>query len=231
MADQEKHLLVGCSFTDPAWQTVTPWSVEYAKTHHSFIVAKAGMGIKGIATEAMYYLRDLSDISTVVIILPTLWRVDIEMDMETYLCNSMVDLLEADNDGWRKHRAAKRKWLTNGGPNSDTKTEQGAIFEFVYKHQGFLVLAKEHFRALKILINHCKERKLKYHMSAIQDPLDQLCGLDYIADDIKDILFDVEYDQWFRFDDQFIDGFLGHQNHPSTKEHQLLCKHVIRNTA
>jgi hypothetical protein len=93
----KKHLLIGCSFTDPMWQSAIPWSVEYAKTHPSYIVAKAAMGIKGICTEAMYYIKDI-EISKIIIILPTLWRIDIEVDEETYLCNSMVDLLYADQN-------------------------------------------------------------------------------------------------------------------------------------
>ena len=56
----KKHLLVGCSFTDPTWQDAILWSVEYAKTHPSYIAAKAGMGIKGICTEAMYYMPHFS---------------------------------------------------------------------------------------------------------------------------------------------------------------------------
>ena len=91
----KKHLLVGCSFTDPTWQSAIPWSVEYAKKHPSYIVAKAGMGIKGICTEAMYYIKDI-EISKMIIILPTLWRMDIEVDEDTYLSNGMVDLLYAD---------------------------------------------------------------------------------------------------------------------------------------
>jgi len=80
------HLLVGCSFTDPAWQSVVPWSIEYAKTHPSYIVAKAGMGIKGICTEALCYLKSI-DVGKVIVVLPTLWRMDIEIDVGTHLCN------------------------------------------------------------------------------------------------------------------------------------------------
>jgi hypothetical protein len=43
-------------------------------------------------------------------------------------------------------------------------------FDFLYKHQGFLVIVKEHFRALKALLNYCKEHKIKYYITAIQDP-------------------------------------------------------------
>ena len=143
------HLLVGCSFTDPTWQTEIPWSIEYSKTYPSYIVAKAGMGIKGICTEAMYYLSTLSNISKMVIVLPTLWRLDIEMDQETYLCNSMVDLIYSDNN-WNIHKSAERKWITSGGLHYNRSTEQAKLFDLLYKHQGFLVIAKEHFRALKL---------------------------------------------------------------------------------
>jgi hypothetical protein len=51
------HLLAGCSFTDPLWQEAVPWSVFYGKKYPSYIVAKAGMGIKGICTETLYYLE------------------------------------------------------------------------------------------------------------------------------------------------------------------------------
>jgi hypothetical protein len=56
MHDSTRYLLSGCSFTDPYWQKAVLWSVEFSKTTLSYIVAKAGMGIKGIATETMYYL-------------------------------------------------------------------------------------------------------------------------------------------------------------------------------
>lgn len=220
------HFLVGCSFTDPRWQTDIPWSVEYSKTHPSYIVAQAGMGIKGICTEAIGYLELLPNISKAIIILPTLWRLDVEVDQETYLCNAMTDLLYANKD-WRKVTPAERKWIISGGLHYDRLTEQAKLFDFLYKHQGFLVMAKEHFRALKVLINYCKERKIQYYISAIQDPLDQLIGIDYIRDDVVKLLDSVEYDHWFKFNNTFIDKFLGHSKHPTTAEHQVLCQHIL----
>jgi hypothetical protein len=221
-----RHLLAGCSFTDPQWQSEIPWSVEYSKTHSAYIVAKAGMGIKGICTETMYYLETLKDVSKLIIILPTLWRLDIEMDQETYVCDSMVDLIQSNADG-KIVTPASRKWITSGGLHYNKDTEHSPMFEFLYKHQGFLVIAKEHFRALKVLLNYCKERKIQYYVSAIQDPMDQLTGIDYISDDIKKLLDDVEYQDWFQFGKHFIDKFLGHSEHPTTKEHQILCRHIL----
>ena len=128
------HLLVGCSFTDFRWQKEIPWSIEYSKTYPSYIVAHAGMGIKGICTEAMYYLSGLSNISKVIIILPTIWRMEIEMDRETYLCNGIVDLVYHHND-YSIVQQANRKWILSGGLHYDKKQEHGKIFEMLYKHQ------------------------------------------------------------------------------------------------
>lgn len=221
-----RHLLVGCSFTDPAWQTEIPWSVEYSKTHPSYIVAKAGMGIKGICTEALYYLKTLDDVSKVIIVLPTMWRLDLEMDVETYLCNSMVDLLIADSTVRIKEHAT-RKWIASGGVNYDKTTEQAKIFDVLYKHQGFLVIAKEHFRALRNLILYCKMQGIKYDISAIQDPLNQLAGLEYIEAEFRDLLSEVDYDRWFKFDGKFIDEFLKHRMHPTTDEHKKLSEYIL----
>lgn len=221
----KKHLLVGCSFTDPQWQSAIPWSIEYAKAHPSYIVAKAGMGIKGICTEAMYYIKDI-EISKMIIILPTLWRMDVEVDEETYLCNAMVDLLYADQT-YQVEIPAKRKWLTSGGLHYKKNQEYSDAFDFLYKHQGFLVMAKEHFRALTGLLNYCKLHNIEYAISTIQDPLDQLTGLDYIRDDICRLLDQVEYNSWIRFDGKFIDQYLGHKEHPSTQEHQDLCNCIL----
>jgi hypothetical protein len=207
MQSNTKHLLIGCSFTDPSWQTAIPWSVEYSKTQPTYIVAKAGMGIKGIVTESLCYLGQLPNISTLIIVLPTLWRLDIEVDQETYLCNAMVDLLHSDSN-WHIVNAAKRKWIISGGLRYERNTEQAQLFDLLYKHQGFLVIAKEHFTALKALLNYCKQCKIQYYISAIQDPMDQLTGLDYIKDDIVTLLDDVEYKNWFRFDNKFIDIIL-----------------------
>jgi hypothetical protein len=222
-----KHLLVGCSFTDPQWQTTTPWSVEYAKTHPSYIVAKAGMGIRGICTEALYFLKKLPEIEKVIIVLPTLWRMDIEVDQETYLCNAMVDLLYGDNAMIVAEKAV-RKWITAGGTHFDKNTEHGKLFDSLYKHQGFLVMAKEHLRSLQMLINYCTMYNIKYNISAIQDPLDQLTGLEYIKADILELLKDVDYSNWFRFDNKFIDKFLKHNQHPSTEEHKILCDYILK---
>jgi hypothetical protein len=219
------HLLVGCSFTDPTWQSVIPWSVEYAKIHPSYIVAKAGMGIKGLCTEALYYIKDL-DVSKVIIILPTMWRMDIEVDEETYLCNGMIDLLYASQT-WEIIVPAKRKWLISGGLHYPKDKEYSGIFDFLYKHQGFLVIAKEHIKALTNLLDYCKLNNIEYAISAIQDPIDQLTGIDYIKDEICMLLDQVEYNSWIRFDGKFIDQYLGHTRHPSTAEHQNLYKCII----
>jgi hypothetical protein len=226
---KDNHLLVGCSFTDPLWQDTIPWSMEYSKTHQSYIVAKVGMGIKGICTEALCYLTTLPKVSKLIIVLPTLWRLDVEMDQETYLCNAMVDLIYADASQ-KIVIPAKRKWVISGGLHYNKNTEQANLFDFLYKHQGLLVIAKEHFRALKALLNYCKEHKIKYYISAIQDPLGQLTGLEYISEDINQLLTEVEYQNWFRFENKFIDKFLGHQEHPTTEEHRILCQHILNET-
>lgn len=222
--NRTKDFLIGCSFTDPTWQSVKPWSVIYGEKQPCYISAKAGMGIKGICTEAVYWLDLIKDeIKTAVIVLPTLWRYDMEVDEETYLCNSMTDLLTCDQNDWRIHSQAVRKWITTGGLHYDKSTEMAPVFDFLYRHQGFLVIAKEHFRALERLIDHCKCHKIDYVISAIQDPLDQLLGLDYIRDRVIELLQRVEYNNWLRFDGHFIDKFLGHSDHPSDSEHEILC--------
>ena len=221
------HLLVGCSFTDPLWQKEIPWSIEYSQVYKSYIVAKVGMGIKGICTEALYYIKELPDISKVIIILPTLWRMDIEVDEETYLCNAMVDLLFDKSI----IKSAHRKWITSGGLNYDKDTEQGKIFSALYKHQGFLVLLKEHVRALKMLIDYCKSNNIEYYISSIKDPLDQFDGLNYIRDELTQLLDEVEYKLWFRFENKFIDKFLKHSRHPSTQEHKIICKYILSETS
>ena len=229
-------LLVGCSYTDPSWQSQIPWSVEYSKTHPSYIVAKAGMGIKGICTEALYWLKELDNIDQVIIMLPTLWRLDIEMDVETYLCNAMVDLLFTDNGEYQISKSAKRKWIVSGGLHYSKTTEQAKIFDLMYKHQGFLVILKEHLRELLMLIDYCKQRNIVYHITAIEDPMNQLVGLDYIRDEIVQLLNEVEFDHWFRFDGKFVNDFLhngeyidGPRQHPTTEEHLILCKYILNN--
>ena len=226
MADT-KDFLVGCSFTDPVWQDVTPWSVLYGRNRASYIVAKAGMGIRGICTEAMYYLDAIDcQIDNMIIILPNLWRMDIEVDIEGHLCNCMVDLVVCDSTGWQIQQPAVRKWIHSGGLHYRKNTEMAPIFDFLYRHQGFLVMAKEHIRALERLLACCRQRKINCCISAIQDPLDQLTGLDYIRPDIQALLRTVDYDNWLKFDGQFIDKFLQHQNHPNDSEHAILCSHI-----
>jgi hypothetical protein len=227
MNSKKKHLLVGCSFTDPTWQSQIPWSIEYSKHFPSYIVAKAGMGIKGICTEALYWLESIrNDVERVIIILPTLWRYDIEVDEEIHLCNSMVDLLVSDTGGWTVIEPARRKWITSGGLHYDKSTAMVPALDFLYRHQGFLVIAKEHFRALERLLDYCKYHKIQFVISAIQDPLDQLVGLDYIRDRVIALLERVEYNSWFKFDNMFIDKFLNHSNHPNNIEHELLCRYI-----
>ena len=221
-------LLVGCSFTDPTWQSAIPWSVQYSSSGPCYISAKAGMGIKGICIEALYRLLELPGVKKIIAVLPNLWRMDIEMDTETYLYNAMVDLLKVDNTVWSIRSPASRKWIISGGLNYDRKTEQAKIFDLLYKHQGFLVLAKEHFRALQNLIDYCKINKIDLYISAIQDPMDQLNNLEYIKSDIKKLLDTVGYNNWFKFDGKFIDSFLGHRRHPTTEEHKILCEYIIR---
>jgi hypothetical protein len=80
-----------------------------------------------------------------------------------------------------------------------------------------------------MLLDYCKLHSIEYVISAIQDPLDQLTGLDYIRNEICKLLDGVEYDSWLRFDGKFIDQYLGHTQHPSTKEHQDLCNYIIGN--
>lgn len=223
-------MLIGCSFTDPVWQTEVPWSIHYSETTPCYIVAKAGMGIKGICTEGLYFLKQQPSIKKVIVLLPTLWRLDIEMDKETYLCNAMIDLITADKANWTKALQAERKWITSGGLNYDKNTEQAKIFDLMFKHQGFLVIAKEHIRALQNLMAYCKINDIAIHVSAIQDPLKQFNGLEYIIDDVTALLSDVEYNSWFRFNGEFVDEFLGHTQHPTTEEHKILCKHIIKET-
>ena len=227
MNSQKKHFLAGCSFTDPVWQTVIPWSVLHSRQRSCYISAKAGMGIKGICTEAVYWL-DLvkDDVDTMIIILPTLWRYDIEVDTETYLCNCIVDLLSCDSYGSQLAQSSDRKWIVSGGLHFDKSTEMAQAFDFLYRHQGFLVMAKEHFRALKCLIDYCKCHNIRYIVSAIQDPLDQLVGLDYIRSHVVSLLDSVGYQDWLRFDGYFIDKFLGHCRHPDDREHEILSEYI-----
>lgn len=225
-------LLAGCSFTDPAWQDEVPWSVEYAKTHPSYIVAKAGFGIKGITTEALYFLESHKEIDTLVLILPDIWRLDIEVDSETYLCNCLVDTLVADSNGWRIKDKAFRKWIHSGGPVYYKKIikdkEIVQILEQMYKHQSWLVIFKEQMMALERLLNYCKHNDIDYYISAIRDPMTQFDGLEYIQPPLHDLLVNKgEYNSWFTFNGKFIDMFVGHDNHPTTEEHVKLANYIL----
>ena len=222
-----KHLLVGGSFVDPIWQDVETWALKYAKNYPSYIVAKAGMGIKGICTEAIYQLEELDNISKVIVMLPNLWKIDIEIDEETYIANAMVDLLWADESGYKIQQKTLRKWVTSGGLNWPKKTEQAPIFDFLLKHQNFLVIAKEHFRALKQLLTLCQQRNILCYITTTTDPLSELVGLDYIRDRVEQILQSVGYSTWLRFDNQFVSDFLQHENHPNDYEHEILCKYIF----
>jgi hypothetical protein len=220
-------LLIGCSFTDPQWQpTVIPWSINYADKTPSYIVAQAGMGIKGIITEAMYFLENTNTIDRCVVILPDLWRIDIELDNETYIGNAMVDVLVSDSNGYEIFQPATRKWVISGGITYDRTSEYAKIFDFLYKHQSFYVILKEQMRYLKFFINHCKNNNIEYHISAISDPMPQMQCLDFIIDDVNALMKDVEYESWFTFAGMFIDEFLGHNKHPTTEEHIVLTEYI-----
>lgn len=223
------HLLVGCSFTDPRWQTAVPWSVQYSNSFESYIVAQAGMGIQGISTEALTTLKQLSGIDKVIIMLPTLWRMDIEIDHESpaELCNAMVSVVYANNGTWHEHEPACRKWMISGGLHFKKNKPSGMVFDLLYKYQGFLVLLKEQLRSLRVFLDYCKQQNIPYYITAIQDPADQLQGLDYVRDQIDNMLQEVEYNTWIRFDGQFVDKFLKHANHPDTEEHRILCERII----
>ena len=222
-----RDFLIGCSFTDPTWQDAVPWSVLWGRENPCFISAKAGMGIKGICTEARYYMQSLqAPVRRAIVILPDLWRYDIEVDVETYLCNAMVDFVSSDSEGWRVEIPAERKWVTSGGLHYRKDTEFAKIFDFLYRHQGFLVILKEHLRALSQLIDYFKSQKIQYHISAIQDPLDQLVGLDYIKQDVLLLLEQVDYHNWIRFGNGFIDKFLNHQDHPNDHEHEKIYQYL-----
>lgn len=153
---------------------------------------------------------------------------DIEIDVETYIANAMVDLLYADGE-YVIHTPAVRKWLTSGGLNYPKNTEYTDTFNFLYKHQGYLVILKEHIKALTMLLEYCKLHNIEYAISAIQDPMDQLIRLDYIRGEVVELLNSVGYQQWFKFNGKFIDKYLGHQDHPTTEEHRDLCNHILLN--
>lgn len=221
-----KHLLVGCSFTDPLWQDEIPWSVYYGKKYQtSYIVAKAGMGWNGICTEAYMYAQNLK-FDHCVIMLPTIFRMDIELNHEGDTCNGMVDLLEND----RIITNATRKWITSRGLNwNQTKilqNQQKKMFDQLYKYMDFLPLIREQVLKLKLLILSLQAKNISYTITAIKDPMHQLEGLDYIKDDIIKLLNDVEYKDWLRFNNGFIDEFLGHGKHPTTQEHKLIGDYI-----
>jgi hypothetical protein len=223
-------LLAGCSFTDPVWQHEVPWSVEYAKIHPSYIVAKAGFGIKGITTEALYFLESHKEIDKMVLILPDIWRLDIEVDSETYLCNCMVDTLTANSNGWEIKDKARRKWIISGGPLSykHNNKEIVSIFDQMYKHQGWLVIFKEQMMSLERLLTYCKHNNIDYYISAIRDPMEQFDGLEYIQPHLHDLLINKgEYNNWFTFNSKFINLFVGHDKHPNTKQHIAIANYIL----
>jgi len=219
-----KHLLVGCSFTDPLWQDVIPWSIYYSKNYQtSYIVAKAGMGWNGICTEAYTYAQNLK-FDHCVIMLPTMFRMDMEVNHEGQIANAMVDLLE----NGKIITNATRKWIISGGLNFE-KMLQGKekkLFYELYKYIDFLPLIREQVLKLKLLIFSLKEKNISYTITAIKDPMHQLEGLDYIKDDIIELLDIVEYSNWLRFDGKFIDEFLKHDKHPTTEEHKLIGDYI-----
>lgn len=142
----------------------------------------------------------------------------------------MTDLIYSNDGNWVISKTASRKWIISGGLNFNKNTTQGKIFDTMYKHKGYLLLLKEHLRALQQLSNYCKINGIELHVSAIQDPMKQFNGLDYIRDQAETLLVEVEYAKWFKFDGMFIDEFLGHSNYPTTEEHKILCKHIIKET-
>jgi len=219
----EKHLLVGCSFTDPRWQDAIPWSVHYSKNYQtSYIVAKAGMGWNGICTEAYMYAQNLK-FDHCVIMLPDMWRMDIELNHEGNTANAMVDLLESD----RIIIPAVRKWIISGGLHWNQITtlhsKELKLFDQLYKYQDFLPIMREH-----VLLS-LRARNISYTITAIKDPMHQLEGLDYIKDDIVELFDSVEYKNWLRFDGKFVDEFVGHNNHPTTEEHKLIGDYIWQN--
>lgn len=221
-----KHLLVGCSFTDPLWQDEIPWSVYYGKKYQtSYIVAKAGMGWNGICTEAYTYAQNLT-FDHCVIMLPTMFRMDMELNHEGQIANTMVDLLENN----KIITYATRKWITSGGLNwNQTKmlgNKEKKLFDQFYKYMGFLPLVREQMLKLKLLILSLQAKNISYTITTIKDPMHQLEGLDYIKNDIIELLDSVEYSNWLRFDGKFIDEFLGHDKHPTTQEHKLIGDYI-----
>ena len=222
----KNHLLAGCSFTDPLWQDTVPWSVYYSKTYHkSYIVAKAGMGWSGICTEAYMYARQL-DISHCVIMLPTVWRCDIEVNHEGTMCNAMVDLLEHD----QVIKPSERKWIVSGGLNyQHLDKELVRAFDWQYQYKNFLSIFRSHALALKTLQLYLKSIDVTYTVTAIRDPMEQLEGMEYIQNELEDLLHDVEYNTWLKFDGKFINEWLIHDNHPTTKEHKQIGDYIWQN--
>ena len=223
----KKHLLVGCSFTDPCWQDEIPWSIHYSKSYQeSYIVAKAGMGWKGICTEAYIYAQNLY-FDHCVIMLPTLWRMDTELNHEGTVCNAMVSLV---NDAGVL-QPGTRKWLVSGGLHY-RKSLSGIpvkILDMLYKYKGLLPILREHVLALQLLILYLKSRNISYTITAIADPMQQLLGLDDNKDDAVLLLESVEYKNWLKFNGQFIDNYIGHTQHPSTEEHKQIGDYIWQN--
>ena len=225
--DITKHLLVGCSFTDPQWQDAVPWSIHYSKNYQtSYLVAQAGIGWNGICTEAYIYAQKL-EFDHCVIMLPTLWRMDIETNHEGVMCNAVVNLLEHN----KIIIPGARKWLISGGLNFEQRLQgkEKKLVDQLYNYRSFLSILREHVLKLKLLLYSLRERKILYTITAIADPMHQLDGLDYIKDDIIELLDSVEYKHWLRFDGKFIDEFVGHNKHPTTEEHKLIGDYIWQN--
>ena len=48
-------------------------------------------------------------------------------------------------------------------------------------------------------------------------------------DDVIELLDSVEYKDWLRFNGKFIDKFIGHNKHPTTREHTLIGDYIWQN--
>ena len=183
------------------------------------------MGWNGICTEAYTYAQNLT-FDHCVIMLPTMFRMDMELNHEGQIANTMVDLLENN----KIITYATRKWITSGGLNwNQTKmlgNKEKKLFDQFYKYMGFLPLVREQVLKLKLLILSLQAKNISYTITTIKDPMHQLEGLDYIKDDIIELLDSVEYSNWLRFDGKFIDEFLGHDKHPTTQEHKLIGDYI-----
>jgi len=226
-------LLAGCSFTDPIWQEekYIPWSVHFAKENPSYIIAKGGMGIHGISTLAYDFIQN-NQIDELILLLPTIWRYDYEVDLEYHTMNASVDVLFGNKDGYKVHEKSKRNWLLSYGLHfreDHTDKEITKFFDLMYKSSGWLVMFRNQMKSLKSLLDLCKSKNITYHISSIQDPMDQM-----FFDDIKQELVDLlnsygEYQDWFKFDGKFLNYYLGHDDHPSTEEHIQISNYISKN--